>query len=240
MLTILGYHSVCVRCRNRVESSRGATWKHFEAPIRGVAWLFRGVPDSWDSWQRLKARRGRMRKPTGRHRSDGSSASDSPRATYARVLVRSLARLIIQLISPGRSPHLRLALPRATSYVFSILPNKLRRICSECNSWYSRALKRVTVARQRSSWFCENFNFKITVYISELCILGMYTECLNRLSLDMPKISATSKINCGCCISKMIASVFCYFCFKFMSRRQKCSSRTLHSRISFGWWQRFS
>lgn len=104
-----------------------------------MARLFREVPDSWDSWQRLKARRrGRMRKPTGRHRSDGSSASDSPRATYARVLVRSLARLIIQLISPGRSPHLRLA---PASYDLRVLhtPNKLRRICSECNSWYSRA-----------------------------------------------------------------------------------------------------
>lgn len=89
-----------------------------------------------------KARCGRMRKPTGRHRSDGSSASDSPRATYARALVRSLARLIIQLISPGHSPHLWLS---PASYELRVLhtPNKLRRICSECNSWYSRAPKHV-------------------------------------------------------------------------------------------------
>lgn len=143
MLITSEYHSVRVICRNRAESSCSMTWKHPEAPIHGMAWLFRGVPDSWDSWQRLKAKRGRMRKPTGRHRSDGgSSASDSPRATYARVLVRSLARLIIQLISPGRSPHLRLAPASYELHVLHTL-NKLRRICSECNPWYSRALKRI-------------------------------------------------------------------------------------------------
>ena len=161
MLITSGYHFVCVcvcacvsACVSacvRVCDMSQSRWivvqhdmktSHSEAPIHGMAWLFRGVPDSWDSWQRLKAKRSRMRKPTGRHRSDGSSASDSPRATYARVLVRSLARLIIQLISPGRSPHLRFA---PASYELRVLHtlNKLRRICSECNPWYSRALKRV-------------------------------------------------------------------------------------------------
>ena len=162
MLITLDYHFVCEICRNLAESSCSTTWKHSEAPIHGMAWLFRGVPDSWDSWQRLKAKRSRMRKPTGRHRSDGSSASDSPRATYARVLVRSLARLIIQLISPGHSPpsptHSRELRATCSPYSQQITTHLL----GMQSLIFSRPKARC-VARQRFFWFCGNFNFKINL-----------------------------------------------------------------------------
>lgn len=74
-----------------------------------------------------------------------------PRATYARELVHSLARLIIQLISPRRSPTRSREL-RGLRVLH--IPNKLRRIFSEYNLWYLRERSTMTLLVQQefSTW----------------------------------------------------------------------------------------